>query len=176
MTEWNIFLTMLVSNMLAFGNAAVSLSLLQRAFVTETHALTADQMLYAYALGRVTPGQGNLYIAAVGYMLSGLPGALIALTAMILPGYLILPMWHAYSALSRIRAISRFTRGLIGTAVGLIFATLYNLGQRSLTGLIPIMVFAIVIVLMRLKRLPTPLNLAIAVGSGVAVYVASGQI
>src|SRR3712207_8122653 len=48
---------------------------LQARFVEEERLLTLDQLLYAFAIARVTPGPANVYVAAIGYFLHGLPGA-----------------------------------------------------------------------------------------------------
>ena len=63
-----------VANMLTFGNGTVMAAILQQSLVERAHVLTNDQLLYAFALARVTPGQANLYVASIGYMLFGLPG------------------------------------------------------------------------------------------------------
>ena len=48
-----------VANVLAFGNGTVMAAVLQNAFVQQAHALSNEQLLYAFALARVTPGQAT---------------------------------------------------------------------------------------------------------------------
>ena len=88
-------------NLLTFGNGPVMVPLLQRHIVEERGILSLDQFLYAYALGRVTPGQANLYVAAIGYMTFGWSGALATVAAIQVPGYLVLPLVKGYRALPR---------------------------------------------------------------------------
>ena len=57
-----LILVIFTFNMLAFGNGSALFALLQHKFVQDAGILNLDQFLYAYALGRVTPGQNNLYL------------------------------------------------------------------------------------------------------------------
>jgi chromate transporter len=45
-----------VFNLLTFGSGPVMVPLLQHHLVEQNGLLTLDQFLYAYALGRATPG------------------------------------------------------------------------------------------------------------------------
>ena len=46
-----------VANVLAFGNGTVMAAVLQNTFVQQAHVLTNEQLLYAFALARVTPAR-----------------------------------------------------------------------------------------------------------------------
>jgi chromate transport protein ChrA len=84
------------------------LVLLQHRLVQDSGILNLDQFLYAYALGRVTPGQNNLYLASVGYMIAGILGSLAAIIAIQIPGYLVLPVLKGYE---RVREQRQKQRG-----------------------------------------------------------------
>jgi chromate transporter len=133
MSLLQLTLVVLVANALTFGNGPVMIPLLQERLVDETGALTLDQLLYAFAIARVTPGQANVYVASIGYMLQGLPGALLSIVAIQLPGYLMLPLRHGYARLRRSSAVRSFTRGLVYASIGLIFASTLSIAQRTLT-------------------------------------------
>ncbi len=75
-----LLLVILTYNLLAFGNGSALLVMLQHRFVQDG-ILNLNQFLYAYALGRVTPGQNNLYLASIGYMIYGWLGACAAIIA-----------------------------------------------------------------------------------------------
>src|SRR5205823_7777144 len=49
------------------------------------------------------------------------------------PGVLMLPLQYGYGLLRSARAVSGFTRGLIGASVGLIFAASVEMARASLT-------------------------------------------
>ena len=127
-------------NLLTFGNGSAVLALLQHRLV-DGGILNLDQFLYAYALGRVTPGQNNLYLASVGYMICGWLGALGAIVAIQLPGYLVIPVLKGYERVRHQRSVQGFIRGLTAASVGLMFAVAFNISQEALTGLVPWIVF-----------------------------------
>jgi chromate transport protein ChrA len=56
-----------IANVLTFGNGTVMAAVLQNSFVQQKHVLTNDQLLFAFAIARVTPGQANLYVASIAY-------------------------------------------------------------------------------------------------------------
>src|SRR3954471_24554616 len=122
-----------VANMLTFGNGTVMAGVLQQSLVERAHVLDQDQLLYAFALARVTPGQANLYVASIGYMLFGLPGSVLSVLVIALPSYLMLPLLHSYEFLRGNQLVSNMTRGLGATAVGLLLATTWNLAKDSMS-------------------------------------------
>jgi chromate transport protein ChrA len=85
-----------IANLLTFGNGTVMAAILQQSFVQQAHALSNEQLLYAFALARVTPGQANLYVASIAYMMFGLPGAVLSIVVIALPSYLMIPLLYSY--------------------------------------------------------------------------------
>ena len=130
-------------NLLTFGNGPAMIPMLQADLVDRARVLTLDQLLYAFAIARVTPGQANVYVASIGYFLFGLPGALLATLAIQLPGYLMLPFIRLYEKLRSAAWVGRFTRGLTVASVGLIFAAALSIGARTLTSPAMWVVFAV---------------------------------
>jgi chromate transporter len=163
-----------VANMLTFGNGTVMAAILQQSLVERAHVLTNDQLLYAFALARVTPGQANLYVASIGYMLFGLPGSVLSVLVIALPSYLMIPLLHSYEFLRGNQLVSNMTRGLGATAVGLLLATTWNLAKDSMSAPVTWVVLAIGLGLMLFTRLPTVVSLLAATGIGMALVVASG--
>jgi chromate transporter len=155
-------------NLLTFGNGAAVLALLQHRLVGDG-VLNLDQFLYAYALGRVTPGQNNLYLASIGYMIYGWLGALAAIVAIQLPGYLVLPVLKGYERVRHQRSVQGFIRGLTAASVGLMFAVAFNIGREALTGLVPWIVFLSTLALVFLARRGLLLGMVGAAGLGVGL-------
>ena len=143
---------MFVYNAMTFGNGPVMVPLLEEDLVDDRHVLGADQLLYAFTLARVTPGQANTYVAAVGYMLHGLVGALVTTVAIVLPGYLILPLLSGYERVKALGAVPAFTHGLTVASVGLIFAAILDMAQRTLTTWVSLAVFAAAVAMAQLLR------------------------
>jgi len=146
-----LLVVILTYNLLVFGNGSALLALLQHRFVQDG-ILNLDQFLYAYALGRVTPGQNNLYLASIGYMVCGWLGACAAILAIQVPGYLVLPVLKIYEQIRAWRSVQGAIRGLTAASVGLMFAVALNIGREALTGLVPWVVFLTTLVLIFLAR------------------------
>ena len=125
-------------NLLTFGNGPVMVPLLQRHLVEQGGILSLDQFLYAYALGRATPGQANLYVAALGYMTYGWAGALATIAAIQLPGYLMLPLVRGYERFRDVRAVRGFTRGLTAVSVSLMLSVTWDIGRQTLSDAITV--------------------------------------
>jgi chromate transporter len=133
MSLWRLTLLIALFNLMTFGNGPVMIPLLQTHLVDGARVLTQDQLLYAFTIARVTPGQANFYVASIGYMLYGMPGAIVATLAIILPAYVMIPLLHGYEHLRSSRWIEGFTKGLTVTSVGLILAAVIQIARGALT-------------------------------------------
>jgi chromate transporter len=171
LTLWEMLAQIAIANLLTFGNGTVMAAVLQNSFVEQRQVLTNEQFLYAFALSRVTPGQANLYVASIAYMLFGLLGAALSMVAIALPSFLMIPLMRSYEFVRGNPAVYGLTRGLASTAVGLLLATTWNLGKDSLNGTIAWLVFGLGLALLILTRLPTIVSLLLAAGTGVALII-----
>jgi chromate transporter len=133
MSLWKLALLIALFNVMTFGNGPVMIPLLQTHLVEGAHVLTEDQLLYAFTIARVTPGQANFYVASIGYMLYGMPGAIVTTLAIILPGYIMIPLLHGLEHLRESPWIKGFTKGLTVTSVGLILAAVVQIARGTLT-------------------------------------------
>ena len=149
-------------NLLTFGNGPAMIPMLQKNLVDEHKILTTSQLLYAFAIARITPGQANVYVAAVGFFLYGLLGAVLTTLAIQLPGYLMLLLLRGYEYLQGATWVNNFTRGLTITSVGLIFAATVGIGQRSLTNSITWIVFVFTLALIYLFKRDPLISMGIA--------------
>ena len=163
-----------VANLLTFGNANVMAAVFQQEFVQRAHVLTNDQLLYAYSLGRVTPGQQNLYVGSIAYMMFGLPGAVLSMLVIALPSYLMIPLLRTYDYVRGNITIVNLTRGLGSTAVGLILATTWSLTRDSLTAPITWFIFGLTLTLLLFTRLPTVVSLLAGSAVGVVLVLSTG--
>jgi chromate transporter len=130
---WKLALLIALFNLMTFGNGPVMIPMLQTHLVQGAGVLTEDQLLYAFTIARVTPGQANFYVASIGYMLYGMPGAVLATLAIMLPGYAMIPLLNGYEHLRHSTWIKGFTKGLTITSVGLILAAVVQIARGALT-------------------------------------------
>jgi chromate transporter len=152
MSLWKLTLLIGLFNVMTFGNGPVMIPLLQTHLVEGAGVLTQDQLLYAFTIARITPGQANSYVASVGYMLHGMPGAILTTLAIMLPAYLMLPALKLYERLSHLRWIGGLTKGLTVTSVGLILAAVVQIGRGTLTGYIAWLVLLATVVMTQLLK------------------------
>jgi len=84
-----LFLVMLKIGGSIFGGGYVLVAFLRSDLVIRLGWLTERQLLDAVAMGQVTPGPLFTTATFIGYLLSGVPGALIATIAIFLPAFVL---------------------------------------------------------------------------------------
>lgn len=77
-----------------YGSGYVLLAFLRADLVVRLGWLTEQHLLDAVAAGQVTPGPLSATATFVGYLLDGLPGALVATVAIFLPGVVFVALSH----------------------------------------------------------------------------------
>ncbi len=169
MTLGRLLALLFTANVLTFGSGRVMVPILQRALVQDTGALTLDQFLYAFTVGRITPGPANLYVTAIGYMLYGPLGAFLTVVVVLLPAYLVVPLHAGYRRFARSGAVRGFGRGLTAASVGLILASTVDIGRSALTSPVATAVCALTLLLLHVLRWNTLLSLAVASAVGVVL-------
>ena len=130
-----LFWLVLRVSWLTFGGGGTAIPLLQHEIVEVRGALTSRELLTAVAIGRFCPGPNSMYIASLGYMLAGWPGAFVALGAMLIPCVSILPVEYVYRRLEALRAVQGFATGVSVGATGLIVASVWVLGADAVVDL-----------------------------------------
>lgn len=125
-------LTIVAFNGMALGNGTVMLSLVRQTFVEDKQLLTVDQLVYAFAISQVAPGQANLYVASIAYFAYGLLPAILSILAINIPGALMLPVIHWHRRFHNLAVIQNFTAGLTSASVGLILASVVTIGRQAL--------------------------------------------
>ena len=155
---------------LIFGGGQVVLPMLLTE-VVDTGWVTEQQFLDGFALMLALPGPMFSFSAYLGAVAGGVPGLLLALVGLFLPGvliiYAVLPFWE------RVRRYPRVRIALIGvnaTAIGLVVGVVFLLWERSVHdpagAVIALLAFGAVL----FYRVPAPL---VIVGAGVAGWLFS---
>ena len=169
MSLLRLVLLIFTFNLLTFGNGPGMIPLLQEELVDGAGVLSIDQLLYAFAIARITPGQANVYVASIGYFLFGIVGAVLATLVIQLPGYMMLPFMKFYERMRSMKWVGDFTRGLTVASVGLIFAATLSIGIRTLSDTITWIVFAATLGLMMFLKWNQMLSLLIASLLGILI-------
>jgi chromate transporter len=152
-----------------FGSGYALLAFLRRDLVTGLGWLSAREVLDAVVAGQVTPGPLFTTATFLGYLLGGLPAAIVATAAIFLPSFLLVAALEPL--IGRVRRSSWAGAALDGVtvaALGLMAGVTVDLGRTAITDpLTAGIAVAALLVLLRLR--PSPLWLVLA---GAAVGVA----
>jgi chromate transporter len=117
-----------------FGSGYLLVAYLQTSLVERLGLLTTAELLEAIVIGEMTPGPLFTVSTAVGYLLAGTPGALIATVAIFLPSFpLAMLLGRVMPRLSRSRTARHVLRGLGAAVVGVMLAVAWTIGQRVVT-------------------------------------------
>ncbi len=125
-------LLVIAFTLMALGNGPAMLPFFQQSLIGEHRLLTTEQLVYAFAISQVTPGQANLFVTSIGYMLYGVNGALLSTAMMVLPAYLVLPLMGGYNRLKNSPLIRSWVRGMTTASIGLIWAATVEIASASL--------------------------------------------
>jgi chromate transporter len=116
-----------------FGSGYVLLAYLRRDLVNHLHWLSLRQVLDAVAAGQVTPGPVFTTATFVGYLLGGVPAALVATAGIFVPSFLMVSALEP--AMGRIRR-SPWTgaalEGITVAALGLMCGVAIDLGHTAI--------------------------------------------
>jgi chromate transporter len=120
----------------------------------------------------ITPGPVVITVGFIGYLVSGIQGAVVAALATFLPCYLftIIPAPY-FRKHGKKPAIVAFVDGCTAAAIGTITGAVIVLGKRSITDLPTVLILAATLLLLwKAKKVPEPAIVAIAALAGLVIY------
>ncbi len=127
-----LFLTFLKIGAVLYGSGYVLLAFLRTNFVEHLGWLTDKQLIDAIAIGQLTPGPVSTAATFVGYLVGGVPGALLATLAIFLPGFVFVAVIHPIvPRLRRSRYTSAFLDGINVASLGLMAGVTWQLGRAA---------------------------------------------
>lgn len=130
---WRLFLVFLKAGALLYGSGYVLLAFLRNDLVLQLEWLTDQQLLDAIAVGQFTPGPVFTTATFIGYVLAGLPGALVATVGIFLPSFFFVGLLTRILPHLRQSAWSaRFLDGINATALALMAGVTLLLGKSAL--------------------------------------------
>ena len=158
-----------------FGSGYLLVAYLQRGLVERLGLMSGTELLDAIVIGELTPGPLFTVSTAVGYLLEGVPGALIATTAIFLPSFpLAMLLGRIMPRVSRSDTARGVVRGLGAAVVGLMLAVGLQIGLRTITDASSaVLAAAALLVLLRTRLGPIAL-IPIGALAGVALSLLAG--
>ncbi|HUP62229.1 MAG TPA: chromate efflux transporter [Thermoanaerobaculia bacterium] len=142
-----------------FGSGLAIVPFLYGGIVRDFGWLNERQFLDAVAVAMITPGPVVITVAFIGYLVAGLPGALVAALAVFLPCYLfVVGPAPFYERIAGSRNVVAFVDGITAAATGAIAGACIVLAQRALIDLTTLAIFAAALALLTfVRRIPEPL-------------------
>jgi chromate transporter len=155
-----------------FGSGVAIVPFLYGGVVTEHQWLTEKQFIDAVAVAMITPGPVVITVAFIGYLVAGVPGAIVAALATFLPCYLLTIIPAPYMKKhGKKPGIVAFVDGVTAAAIGAIAGSVVVLAQRSIIDL-PTILMAVgtAALLYYFKKLQEPAIVLGAALLGLVVY------
>jgi chromate transporter len=129
---WEMFLIFLKIGALLYGSGYVLFAYMQADLVTRHAWITQHQLIDAIAVGQMTPGPLSTSTTFVGYLLAGVPGALIATGAFYLPSFVVVALSNPLiPRLRRSVWAGSFLDGVNVAALGLMSAVTWQLARSA---------------------------------------------
>src|SRR5436853_2292391 len=155
-----------------FGSGLAIVPFLYGGVVHDHQWLTERQFVDPVAVAMITPGPVVITVGFIGYLIAGLPGAVVAALGTFLPCYLftIIPAPY-FRKHGKKPGIVAFVDGVTAAAIGTITGAVILLGKRSITDIPTILIMAATLLgLWQVKKIPEPAIVALAAVAGLVVY------
>ncbi len=118
---------------LLYGSGYVLVAFLRGDLVERLGWLTDAQLIDAVAIGQVTPGPLFTTATFIGYLLAGVPGAVVATIAIFLPAFVIVALVGPWVGRVRDRPVTAaLLDGVNAAAIGLMAAVSIQLGATAI--------------------------------------------
>jgi chromate transporter len=166
---FNLAVAMLKIDLFAFGGGFASLPLMLHEIVNNRGWLTSMTFMDGIALGQITPGPVIITATFVGYLVYGLPGALVASIAIFTPSFfMVITVAPFFDRLKKSLYFRKAIDGIFASFVGLL---LYVCIKFSIA--VPWDVIRIVLCLAALIALFRKVNILyiVPIGAVISVFV-----
>jgi len=152
-----LFFIFLKIGSILYGSGYVLLAFLRSDLVVRLGWLTDAQLLDAIAIGQVTPGPVFTTATFIGYILAGIPGAILATIGIFLPSFILVAISNPFIPKMRnSKILSGLLDGVNAVSIGLMAAVTWQLGRNAMVDPLTILLSAIsLFLLIKTKINPT---------------------
>ena len=148
-----LFLSFFKIGAVLYGSGYVLIAFMQGEFVQRLGWLTNQQLLDAIVVGQITPGPLFTSATFTGYILGGVPGAIIATIAIFLPAFILVALVRPFVPRLRQSAwLGPLLDGVNVVSLALIVGVTVGLGRASLIDPLTIAIAILsLVILLRFK-------------------------
>lgn len=163
-----LFGVFLKAGALLYGSGYVLLAFLRGDLVDGLGWLTDAQLLDAVAIGQVTPGPLFTTATFIGYVVAGVPGAVLATIAIFLPAFVIVALLAPVADRVRDRPLTAaLLDGVNAAALGLIAAVTVQLGREAVVDPLTVALLVLSGLALWWGRVPSALLVAAGAVAGI---------
>lgn len=182
----SVFKTFLLIGMFSFGGGYASMELIRTRVVTQQMWLTTNEFTDIISIAEMTPGPLGINIATfTGMRVGGVPGAIVATGAYVLPSIIIvIVMAKIYFKYRSLNAIQGILKGLHPGVAAMVLAATYTLTCNAIweegavspenTSIIAVIIAGIVFVLLQKRKIGAIQGMLISGVIGAAAYAVTG--
>jgi len=157
---------------LLFGSGMVLFAFIQRDVVDGFGWLTQQQLLDAIAVGQMTPGPVLSSATFIGYLVAGVPGAVISTIAVFLPSFVIVALIGPWiPRLRRSPVVQACLRGVNAAVVALILAVSITLFRSAIVDVWTALILAVALLALLRFKVDTAWLVVGGAGIGLAHYL-----
>jgi chromate transporter len=128
-----LFLVFLKIGAVLYGSGYVLLAFLEADFVEALGWITSQQLIDLVAIGQVTPGPLLTTATSIGYLVAGIPGAVIATVGIFLPSFVLVAAVNPIIPKLRNSPLAGAALdGVNAASLGLMAAVMFQLAKVSL--------------------------------------------
>jgi chromate transporter len=165
-----IFWTFLTAGAISFGGGVVAY--LREYTVSDTKWLDDDAFLDALEISQTLPGLNAVNMSVIiGDNLRGIPGAIVAVTGLVLPGVIVImglgAAWQEESHNPQVRA---FLIGVAAAAVGLLSTVTLQLGHKQFVKPLDFAIIMATFLAVSILHIPLYLVLLVIGSAAVLLY------
>ncbi len=155
--------------LIVYGGGMVIIAFIYNDVVNRFHWITDHQFLDAVSVGMITPGPVLITVAFVGYLASGLAGAVASAIGIFTPVYLLVILcapW--FSKIVKNEKAAIFVDGVTAAAAGAITGSVWILGRQAIVDW-PTAIMALITLGFLIKtKIPAPV---LILGSGLIGWI-----
>lgn len=176
-TLWQLFLSFLKIGSILYGSGYVLVAFLQTEFVEKLGWITSQQLIDAVAIGQFTPGPVFTTATFIGYLVGGVPGAVVATVGIFLPGFVFVAITNPFiPRMRRSPWLSGLLDGVVAASLGLMAAVTVDLARQALVDLPSVLIFVAAAVLLIRFRVNSTWLIAGGAAAGLLVAALRGEL
>lgn len=127
-----LFLLMTAVGTVTFGGGYAIIPVLQYNIVEKMRWLSTSEFATGIMVGQISPGPLSMMVSYLGYKIAGVPGAVAGTVGLLLPAFLaVVFLANIYQRYKDRPAVKAGLRGISLAVIGLLFATIVDLGKAS---------------------------------------------